>query len=1236
MKRQMELFSLALHSLQLYWREQIAMVLVVATAIAILVGGLGLGDSVNHSLRDRALRRLGGIESVIATDVPFRQELGEGDGGIHGSACGTYEPPIGGRLVTPILTMRATLETDAVRNGNGDNADGGESEAEKNGVEEMSRGRMAGVTLVGCRAEFFRFFGSSGDVKFPGRESSGNGAMGEGKEAGTAAWDGGVVALGDSVARRLDVAPGDSMLLRIPSRSAIPTDSVLGRRDETLRSVRVTVTPMPCDAASDFSLQPDQRMSETMAVFVPLEWLADRCGIPGRANGLLRGAVVGDDHADVTDGEVNTGDGKWQVRPTLADLGLRVDASRIGDFLITSDQMFISPRQRAAIELSEFTEAVGLNHTGVDDGVRLELLLWLANSISPGDGAPKIGGKSVPYSAVAAVSGWGNAADSMLRLRDVSGALIPEPAAGEMVLNAWTAEQLGAVVGDSVTLEFFTPEYTITSGGEEPVTERSTFRVVAVAAMDEVATDPGWTPVVQGLTDARSLRNWDAPFPFDATRIRPEDEAYWDRYRMAPKAWIGGTDGQRLWGSRFGTATTIRIVPSHGVGEKFYAADGTPLSDDFERALAGRWSEAVAERFFTPQPVREEAIAAASGNTPFGVLFIMCSFFLLGSAVILIALVERLSMERRAREIGLLYALGWDRRRVMRLFLIEGTFVAGIASLPGIVAGIMYTKSLAYGLCHGWVAAMGEPFVRSSIGWTSMVVGATGGIGVAVVVIAWVVRRMAAVPPARLLVGDVLCVSDRPDMLPGGGRRPAWIGVGCGGLAVSTMVAAAAVPLTMRPGLFFVAGILALVAMECGLLWAMRRGVRGGGSGIHRSPVMMRSMRGLVLLGIARQPGRSLAVVTLVASSMFLVTAMGVFRMRPTATSDRTDGVWETWVARTDAALAFDPSTTAGRASLGFSAAEERILTATGVEISAMRSWGDTDASCRNLYRVRRPQMIGVPAALTRNRSGFGEAALAAVGGETVDINIIDEAVTIPMAADQNTAMYALHLWGGVGSVFEFPDGERTIRLRLAAMVTDAAFPGAVLVAEDELLRLRPDTNGYDAFIVDMPASMDRDEVIRVSAILADVFGDAGWRMQRLAEVQAEQMSIRNTYLAIFQMLGAMGVLLGIPGIAAIQWRSVQERRRELGLLRAIGFSDQRIGRMLLAETGLLLMVGIGIGAVAAMVVTLPHMFSTDGVAPSWMIVALPGVMLLIGGISAWFAARTAMKISVTASLRSP
>src|SRR4029453_7689928 len=60
-----------------YWRSHLAVVLGVATAVAVVGGALLVGDSVRGSLRDLVLGRLGKTDVIVASSTFFREQLAE-------------------------------------------------------------------------------------------------------------------------------------------------------------------------------------------------------------------------------------------------------------------------------------------------------------------------------------------------------------------------------------------------------------------------------------------------------------------------------------------------------------------------------------------------------------------------------------------------------------------------------------------------------------------------------------------------------------------------------------------------------------------------------------------------------------------------------------------------------------------------------------------------------------------------------------------------------------------------------------------------------------------------------------------------------------------------------------------------------------------------------------------------------------------------------------------------------
>src|SRR5439155_2114902 len=138
------------------------------------------------------------------------------------------------------------------------------------------------------------------------------------------------------------------------------------------------------------------------------------------------------------------------------------------------------------------------------------------------------------------------------------------------------------------------------------------FRIAAIVPISGMAADRDLAPVYPGITEAKTLGNWDPPFPIDLRRIRPADEAYWETYRTTPKAFVPLDVGQRLWRSRFGDRTSVRLTPPAGAA----MADARSR---YAAALRARIDPAAFG--LVVRAVREEGLRASRGATGFGEVF---------------------------------------------------------------------------------------------------------------------------------------------------------------------------------------------------------------------------------------------------------------------------------------------------------------------------------------------------------------------------------------------------------------------------------------------------------------------------------------------------------------------------------------------------------------------------------------------------------------------------------------
>jgi ABC-type antimicrobial peptide transport system permease subunit len=128
---------------------------------------------------------------------------------------------------------------------------------------------------------------------------------------------------------------------------------------------------------------------------------------------------------------------------------------------------------------------------------------------------------------------------------------------------------------------------------------------------------------------------------------------------------------------------------------------------------------------------------------------------------------------------------------------------------------------------------------------------------------------------------------------------------------------------------------------------------------------------------------------------------------------------------------------------------------------------------------------------------------------------------------------------------------------------------------------------------------------------------------------------VENSYLDTFRALGALGLLLGTIGLAAVLLRNVLERRGELALLRAVGYRPRHMASMVLAENLFLLVVGLSTGAVCAAVAVLPAASVRGGHLPVTSLSVLLALVLAAGTLASLAATAAALRSGVLDALRS-
>jgi ABC-type lipoprotein release transport system permease subunit len=1038
-------------------------------------------------------------------------------------------------------------------------------------THQDSGSRAGGIQVYGVDERFWRFHGVEPEGRAP---------------------DPGTVLVSAGLARELGAAAGETLLVRVQKPSAIPISSLHGRRDDLGRTMRLGIKEVLApESLGEFSFRPQQGFSR--AVFINLGRLQRDLELGQQVNTLLLGGGAPDLETSVAVASIEAA---LRDQTQLEDLGLRVRRLEASGALAVESVAGLLDDNVVAAARTAASEA-GM--------AEQPILTYLANAIRFGD-------RQTPYSLVTALDLLDlDAPDSGETPVDLNAS---GPGPPPIVLNDWTVEDLEAGLGDVVTVEYYLWE----EAGALLV-EEAQFRVAAIVPIDGLAADQDFAPDYPGITEANDVSDWDPPFPIDLGLVRPKDEDYWDEHRTVAKGFIPLASGQALWGSRWGDVTSLRLSASSGVSEQDADAYRAALHSALDPLAAG----------FVVYPARGLALEAAAGVTDFGEYFTYFSFFLVVSALLLASLFFRLGVEQRLREIGALRALGFHDGAVRRLFWGEAGVLSFAGGVLGVAGAVGYAELIMWGLRTWWVDAVGTTLLTLHVSPAALGAGLAGGGVAAVASIAWTLRSVDRATPRALISGSLPAHTGRTDR--GGARAgrltrhaPATLG-----LLGALVLAATLAGLVGDTAGFFGTGLLLLTALLT-LAWLLLGRQDALGDAVPAAWSVSR----VGLRNATARPGRSVLCITLIAFASFIIVAVDAFHLEGGGEdTDRASGTGGyPLIAESLLPIVLDLSSEDGQAELGISSFDDDLFG--DASYARFRVRPGEDASCLNLYQAKNPKLLAPePAFVADGRFSFGRT-MAATEAEVanpwllLDRRFDDGAV--PAIADATSLAYALHL--SVGDDFVVNrDSDNPITLRIVAALTDSIFQGELIIGERPFVRLFPEHEGYRFFLIDAPA----DATAGVTAALEDRLSDYGFDVTLASDQLAAFHRVNNTYLATFQTLGALGLLLGTFGLGAVLLRNVLERRRELALLRAVGYDARDVSRLVLVENGLLLFGGLAAGTVCALVAIAPAWLARGGQFP---VVSLGGLLLAVvaAGLTSSLAATVvAVRSPLLAALRS-
>ncbi|MGW0567184.1 ABC transporter permease [Streptomyces tauricus] len=646
---------------------------------------------------------------------------------------------------------------------------------------------------------------------------------------------------------------------------------------------------------------------------------------------------------------------------------------------------------------------------------------------------------------------------------------------------------------------------------------------------------------------------------------------------------------------RDGVATSVQVDAAQGVTDA-----------QLKRRIAtelggGRYELETADE-------QAESAASQLGGFLDVIKYVMLGFAGIAVLVGIFLIVNTFSMliAQRTRELGLLRALGADRRQVRRSVLTEAVLLGVVGSTLGLATGI----GLAFGLIKLMsVFGMNLKTTEMVIGWGTPVAAYVVGVGVTFVAAYLPARRAATVSPMAALADAEIAGVGRPL------RVRAVVGAIVGALGAAALVGCAtATETSSAASLLGLGVVLTLIATVIAGPLLVRPVIRVLGGFF---PAVFGSVGRMSQRNALRNPRRTGATAAALMVGLALVGGMSVASASMTKSFDeqidKTLGA--DFVVQNANFMPFPQEIT------------EKVMATEGAGLVVRQRFAPV--------AVRLPD---------------GERVETTASGYDPDL---DEVARIPYVegntaaalADGNIAMdagFAEDHDVRVGSTIpvEFPAGRRT-ELKVAALTDqDGAegfgTQGGLFLGFATIEKFVP--GGQDSALYVNAASGASDASLRA---------DLDKTLDPYPQVQVRDLAdykklihdqIAVLLYLVYALLG-LAIVIAVLGVVNTLALSVVERTREIGLLRAIGLGRRQLRRMIRLESVVIAVFGAVLGLALGLVwgVCVQQVLALQGMKafaiPWTTLVAVVVGSAVVGIVAALLPALRASRMNVLAAI---
>jgi putative ABC transport system permease protein len=705
------------------------------------------------------------------------------------------------------------------------------------------------------------------------------------------------------------------------------------------------------------------------------------------------------------------------------------------------------------------------------------------------------------------------------------------------------------------------------------------------------------------------------------------------------------------------TAQAIENVPGQinyiVVTNAGSVAAGAAASTATSASLNATLATIPAARGLTVQtPLQDGINAGSSSATSLSTLFLTLGLFsILAGAMLIIGIFVMLAEERKG-EMGMLRAIGLSRRELVYTYFFEGVTYSVGSALAGVAVGVG-VGYLLVSLAGQILSASGIPeaaILQSfTVTTTSLVEAYVIGF---VLTLATVIAASARA--SRLNI--VRAIRDIPEPRPHRrtytllaglgalllvvgilGFRATYAGTGdiaypiiAGALAIlgaglvaarffrnrlvfSAVGAGLAIWTGLEPlhtallgsqhggtifnlfveGIILVGGVLLLVLMNADLLAEGIR--RASGPRLRASPVLR--------IGTeypARQPSRtavSLSIFALVVFTMIATAGAGSTLQGSLASTVADQSGGYTFFGVSDTPLPGIWSQVEANATLAarFSAAVPLVDGAIEVNVPGYAG----NPSYDSLYAAP-TNATGGGNFYTTNQFSFqstldgmsASEAFQALARDPADA-IVDNSYA--KLANSLSTSSGSHPTLDVGSALEIADqdGSHPRNLTVIGILTESALSG---------VWVSPATAASLGFTAEHEYLLTVAPGVSTTAAYQDAlraFFPAGLVLYNIASLLATSVQTTEGFIGLLELFVGLGLGVGIAAMGIFALRAVVERRRQIGMLRAMGFTRGMVLRVFLVEytfvTVLGIAIGVGLGLLTIYNVTISPSASSEG-----------------------------------------